>query len=81
MEYTITEIHLPSATGCERIHVKLTDTNGQKEEYQYHLTDFSGAKTIQNDTVYDFLYAKVQELRLRKRSDIKNSLTGIKIYK
>lgn len=79
MEYTVTEIFLPSATGCEHIHVKLTDTNGGKEEYQYNFTDFKGVKTIENDPVYDFLFAKVQNLRIKKRSDIKNSLTGIKI--
>lgn len=79
MEYTITEIHLPSATGCEHIHIYLIDQNGNKEEYQYYLTDFSGDKTIENDPIYDFLYSKVQELRIKKRSDIKNSLTGIKI--
>jgi hypothetical protein len=81
MEYAITEIYLPSQTGCEHIHIKLTDINGQLEEYQYRLNDFKAEKTIQNDPVYDFLYAKVQELRLRKRSEIKQALTGIKIYK
>lgn len=79
MEYTAKEIHLPSATGCEHIHIHLTDQDGNKEEYQYHFSDFKGAKTIENDPVYDFLFAKVQNLRIKKRSDIKNSLTGIKI--
>lgn len=81
MEYTVTEIHLPSATGCNHIHVHLIDENGETHNMPYHMTDFSGEKTIQNDPIYDFLYSKVQELRLRKRSDIKTSLTGIKINK
>lgn len=43
MEYTAKEIHLPSATGCEHIHIHLTDQDGNKEEYQYHFSDFKGA--------------------------------------
>lgn len=45
------------------------------------MTDFTGEKTIQNDPVYDFLYQKVQELRIRRRADIKKELQGIKIWK
>ena len=76
-EYTVTEIFLPSATGCNHIHIHLSDGSMNA----YHFSDFGATKTIENDPVYDFLYAKVQELRLRKKQDIKTALTGIKIYK
>jgi hypothetical protein len=49
--------------------------------YAYHYSDFAGEKTIQNDPVYDFLYAKAYELRLKKKQDLKTALTGIKIVK
>lgn len=76
-EYTVTEIHLPSAPGCNHVHIHMNDGS----MYTYHMSDFTGAKTIVNDPVYDFLYAKVQELRLRRKQDIKTALTGIKIVK
>ena len=76
-EYTITEIFLPSATGCEHIHVHLSD----ESIYQYHITDFMGVKVQSNDPIYNFLYEEVQRLGMRKRSNIKKEFEGIKIYK
>lgn len=76
-EYIVTQIVLPSATGCNHIHIYLSDGS----MYQYHMSDFIAAKTIEGDPVYDFLYKKVQELKLMKRSDVKKQLEGITIVK
>lgn len=80
MEYTVTEIHLPSATGCNHVHIHVTDQDGNNEVCIYHLSDFMKEKTITDDPIYDFLYSEVQRLRLRRKQDIKKELHGIKIY-
>lgn len=80
MEYTVTQIFLPSQTGCNHIHVHLIDQDGKTYNMPYHFSDFTGEKTIQNDPIYDFLYSEVQRLKLRRKSDIKKELQGIKIY-